>query len=331
MTDSKTIFMAVHIFILIIAVVVLVRSSGMVVKSLTKLAQVLGLSEFVIAFILMSIATTLPEFFVGISAGFSGVSNLSLSNVIGSNIANLTLIAGIAAILSGGIKIKEKLIKQNVWSIFTLTLLFVILLNDGVLGRKDGAVLLFMFFGYLAYLYRQKGSFTGKLKVNGNQQTKTKNGNGGWGRIRVFFKNLSSFGIGVGLLLGSSILIVRSSKFFAGAFNIPLVIIGIFGLAIGTSLPELVFGIRSVFSGHEGMNFGNLLGSVSINSTLILGTTALISPITIENPHIIWTSIVIMIASVFIFSFFVYTSEAINRKEGFMLLLIYMFFVWMMF
>ncbi len=299
------------------------------VKSLTKISRVLGVSEFVIAFIFMSIATTLPEFFVGVSSAVAGVPNLSLSNVIGSNIANLTFISGIAALLSGKVKIKEKLIKQNVWSIFTLTMVFVILLNDGVLSRKDGTVLLFMFFGYLAYLYQQKKIFTGKLKAN-SKNTNKQDKNGGLSGISIFFRNLFIFGIGVGLLLCSSIFIVRSAVFLATAFGVPLVIIGIFGVAIGTSLPELTFGIHSVFSGHEGMSFGNLLGSVSINSTLILGTTALISPITIESPQIIWMSIVMMILSVFIFAFFVYTSDAISRKEGMLLLLIYIFFIWLM-
>lgn len=323
--------MAEHFIILIIAVIILVKSGGMVVKSLTKISRVLGLSEFVISFILMSIATTLPEFFVGISSAFAGAPNLSLSNVIGSNIVNLTFIAGIAALLAGKVKIKEKLIKQNVWSIFTLTIIFVILLNDGILSRKDGVVLLFMFFGYLVHLYRQKEIFTGKLKVNSNRIANSyKNGNGELSQIGGFLKNLLFFMLGVGLLLGSSILIVKSAIFLATAFNIPLVIIGIFGVAIGTSLPELIFEISSSLTGHEGMSFGNLLGSVSINSTLILGTTALISPITVENFQIVWISIAMMILSVFIFSIFVYTSEAISRKEGLFLLAIYILFVWLM-
>lgn len=329
MTDSKKIFMTEQIIILAIAVIVLVKSGGMVVKSLASISRALGLSEFVISFILMSVATTMPELFVGISSAAAGAPNLSLSNVIGSNIANLTLIAGIAALFAGKIKIKEKLIKQNVWSIFTLTLVFVILLNDGVLSRKDGAVLLFLFFGYLAYLYQQKNTFTGKLNTNGGQIAK-ENKNGEFSLIGIFFKNLFGFLLGAGLLLGSSILVVRSAIFLATAWSVPLVIIGIFGVAIGTSLPELTFGIRSALSGHEGMSFGNLLGSVSINSTLILGTTALISPITIENPHIIWMSIVMMILSVFIFSFFVYTSDAISRKEGFFLLIMYLIFMWIL-
>lgn len=317
-----------NIFILFIAVIVLVKSGGMVVRALTKISKVLGMSEFVIAFILMSIATTLPELFVGISSAFSGVPNLSLSNVIGSNIANLTLVAGIAAILAGRIKVKEQLIKNNIWTIFTLTLLFVVLLNDGVLSRIDGAVLLTVFVGYMFHLYRQKEVFKGGLKTNKN--IFNKNGNGPVRRTKIFFKNLSSFSFGIILLLGSSIAVVQSAKYLAISFNIPLVVIGIFLVAIGTSLPEMVFSIRSVFSGHEGMSFGNLLGSVSINSTLILGVTALISPIVIVNPQIIWMSIMVMIVSVFLFSYFIYTRGAINRKEGFILLLMYLLFIFIM-
>ncbi len=300
-----------YIVIIVLASGVLVKAAHWVIKSLIYLAQRMKISEFVIAFILAGIATSLPELFVGISSALNKTPILSLSNVLGSNIANITLILGITIILLKGLNIKIKNIRRNIIYTGLLLVYSLLLCLDGVLSRLDGAALLISFILYNLILVHQ-GQDQSKII------TKTKK--------KELAKNILLFITSIALLLFSAQIIVMAANNLAIKLNIPLFIVGLFMIAIGTSLPELIFGIRAARQKHKDMILGGILGSIAVNSTAVLGITALIYPIIIKNTSLFINSIIALLVAYVFFGIFSYSRKRISWQEGIILLFFYITF-----
>jgi len=300
-----------YIITIILASAILVKAAHQVIKSLAYLAQCLKISEFVIAFILASIATSLPELFVGISSALNKTPILSLSNVIGSNIANITLILGITIILLGGLNIKIKTIQRNIIYTALLMIYSLLLCLDGVLSRLDGLALLVSFTLYnLILVHQNQDQSKIIIKVKKKELT----------------KNILSFIVGIALLLISAQIIVEAANNLAIKLNIPLFIVGLFMVAIGTSLPELILGIRAAHQKHKDMILGGILGSVAVNSTAVLGITALISPIIIKNNALFINGIVALLIAYLLFGIFAHSKKRISWQEAMILLFFYITF-----
>lgn len=299
------------------SVYLLVKSGAVAVKKLVAISRFLKISEYVLAFILMALATSLPEFFVGMNSAFSKASTLSLGNVVGSNIVNLTFILGAVVIFARGIRIESKIAKRDAWIVFFISVLPLLLLLDKKLSQADGAVLLIVFIWYLRHILRAKEAF--RKRMNHIAPTVE--------RLKQFIVDLILFVVAIAVLLFSSWGTVRTATLIAEGLNFPLVLIGLILVAIGTSLPELVFGIKAIITKHEGMNLGNLIGSTVINSTLILGLTALIYPIRIENFNVIFIGGLFMVFAVLLTNFFIATRDRISWKEGLALVGIYIMFL----
>ena len=302
----------IYIIIIVIACVVLVKSAHWIIKSLIYFAQYLHIPEFVVAFILAGLVTSLPEFFVGISAAITKTPILSLSNIFGSNIANVTLILGLTVILTRGLTLKSKTIQRNIFYTSFLLIYPILLTLDGVLSRVDGLGLLVLFTLYILILFHQSQDFTKKF-----ERALRKN----------LIKNLIIFIISLTFLLTSSYIIVLMSKLLAMELNISLFLVGLFLIAIGTSLPELIFGIQAAQGKHKDMIFGNILGSIAVNSTAVLGITAIICPITINDIGLLITTAIFMFGVYLLFAFFSYSKRKLSWQEGFILLFFYVTFI----
>lgn len=300
-----------YITVIILSSVILIKAAHWAIKSLIYLAQLLKISEFVIAFILTGIATTLPELFVGISSALDKAPILSLSNVIGSNIANITLILGIMIVFLGGLDIKIKTIRKNILYTALLLMYPLLLCLDGILSRLDGAALVVSFLLYNLILIHQYQDINKKTaKVN----------------KRELIKNILLFTISISLLLLSSKMIVSAASSLATQLNISLFVVGLFIVAIGTSLPELIFGIKAAHQKHKDMILGGILGSVAVNSTAVLGITALIFPIIIEKNALFINSVVALLIAYLLFGFFSYSRKRISWQEAMILLFLYIAF-----
>tara|TARA_Y100000310_G_scaffold344775_1_gene459422 strand:+ start:6593 stop:7549 length:957 start_codon:yes stop_codon:yes gene_type:complete len=307
----------INIIILIVSAIVLAISGSILVKSLSKLARFLRVSEYVIAFILMAFATSLPELFVGITSAINKTSELSLGTVIGSNIANITLVMGIVALLGRSIKIKEKSIVKDSVYMFIIALIPLFLMIDKTLSRLDGAILLVVFIFYIYKLLKRKDSVNKNHKHTPIHYTE-------------LFLNLGKFLGSLLLLLVSAEFIVRYAQFISIDLNIPTILIGLFLVAIGTSLPELIFETKAILSKHKEMALGNIMGSVVANSTAVLGVTALIHPITTEFSVFI-ISALFMIVSIAIFITFIISHNTLSWREGIALLMLYLLFIFVEF
>jgi len=302
-----------NLILFLIACLVLVTSGTLLVKSLTKLATYLRVSEFIIGFMILAFATSIPELFVGINAAIAKNTSLALGMVIGSNIANLTIIMGIAILLKRGISIKSKKTKADSLYMFAIAILpFTLMLIGNSISRIDGIILICAFFVYARKLYKERKIFTKELK---NHQKRS---------APIF--NTLLFIASLVLLFLASKYVIHYAELLSIDLALPPIIMGLFLIALGTSLPELVAGARAVMMGHTEMALGNIIGSVIVNSTLVLGVTALIFPITAEL-LLFFTSGIFMLLITFLFATFVESGNRLYIKEGIALIFFYVFFI----
>lgn len=301
-----------YILIIILASIVLVKSTHWIIKALNYLAKYSRVPEFVVAFILAGLVTSFPEFFVGIAAALNKTPILSLSNVFGSNIANITLVLGLTVILIKGLGAESRIINRNIIYVAILIIYSMLLASDGLLSRVDGIGLIALFVLYNLILFFQSKDFTKAT---------------GWARRKDLIKNLLLFAVSIALLLISAEIIVRISSRLATELDISLFLIGLFLIAIGTSLPELIFGIRAAAEKHREMILGNILGSLASNATAVLGVTAVIYPIMIGDPKLLFSSSIFLLAAYILFIIFTRTKKRISWREGVILLFFYICFI----
>jgi cation:H+ antiporter len=295
-----------------ISCALLVASGIYLTKSMAKIARFLGIPEFSVAFIIMAFATSIPELFIGVSSAFYGNPELSLGNILGANILNLTLISGIIILVSKEIKMHPlKTEKDSYMMLFAVILLTGLYILGETLSRIDGIILL-AFFSINTYsIFKKRKKYSKKIN-NTEKQYK--------------FYWLLVFLISLVLLFISANLAVRYATGLAMDLNIPQIVIGLFLLSIATTLPELTFGVSAVALKHESMAIGDQIGTIITNSTLILGIVALINPITSELvPFMI--AALFMIVSAFVFIKFIKTGHKLERMEGIILILIYILFI----
>jgi len=306
-----------YVLIFIASFLVLFWSSRFLVDALTRISKFLGWKEFVVSFFIVAFATTIPNFFVDIISALNKVPELAFSDVVGTNIADLTLIVALSALVSKmGLSVPSRTVQGS--SIFTIgvAILPLLLIQDGVLSRSDGILLLITFLIYLAWLFQKRERFE---KVYDGIPEKL--------GFKFFLKNIFLLIFSILLLLISSQGIVKSAIFFSEYLKAPLSLIGILIVGLGTALPETSFTLQAARKSQDWMIVGDVMGSVIMTATLVLGTVALICPIKISDfsPFIIGRFFLII--SALFFLLFIRTGQKITRKEAAFLLGIYLTFV----
>lgn len=307
-----------YIFIFIVSCLILFWAGRELVKSLTRIAKFLDWREFVVASVLMAFVTSLPELFIGVFSAFHKRPQLSFGVVIGSNIIALTLIVGIGSLLAKQLRFGSKILQRSSFYTAAIAPLPLLLMLDGKVSRWDGIVLFLAFGFYFHRLLSEEERFT-KILSNSLRRNRVD--------FRLFLKDLKMFFGGVFLLLLSAEGIVFSVLRLAEIFNLPLLIIGIFLVALGTSLPEIAFAIESITMGHKEMILGDVMGSVVVNSTLILGVVALMCPFEISTFSPYFTGILFTVIVALSFAIFAKTDRKITKREAILLLSIYVIFV----
>ena len=246
-------------FLLVASLLIIVIISDRVIRYVLIISEALGLSEMAAGFILLSIITSLPELSVSTVASLGGEGGLSVGNVLGSNIANLTIILGLAILIAGKkIIFKGQSNKELVQFLFISSIIPLFIVQQGSLGPVLGIVLLILFI-YFTKTISQK---TDPKNNNKTHQLQKK-------------ENLKIVGLkflaGIALIIILSKFAVDSSVEIADYIGLPPSIIGATIIGLGTSLPELATTIQALKKGLINMALGNLLGSCITNITLILG------------------------------------------------------------
>jgi len=306
-----------EILIAIVSIVVLVKSADYAIGAVSRFAKKIGFSEYFIGLVTVSIGTSIPELTTAIigslaarSIQLMATSQLVLGDLIGANILDVTVVLGVMAIVGRHIKVKGKLMQKTMLPIMLLILLPMFLGIDGVFSRIDGFIMLCGFAVYLSRLWKEEKR-RGKIKSDI--------------LFKQIYRDMIIFVLAVPFILLSAKYLVASAVKLATLLNFPAYLIGLTFVAIGTTLPELTMETRSVIKGHKEIGFGDILGSVVVNISLILGIAALISPILL-NIKMFMSGMSFMITSVFIAILFLNKKE-ISWKEGIGLLLLYLTFI----
>jgi cation:H+ antiporter len=304
-------------FLLIIGgLILLILGGNWLLKSAVALSLKLDIPKVVIGMTVVSFATSAPELIVSVNAALNGSPDLALSNVIGSNIANLGLVLGIT-LLFGTMPITKNFLKID-WPVMMIasSILYVFLTADKIIEQYEGIILFSLLIVFLLYLLKfQKMAVIDELPENELPLPLYK---------IILFLVLG----GIELYAGSELLI-KGAVSLAKDYGVTERVIGITIVSIGTSIPELTASIIAIIKKEKAISLGNLIGSNIFNILAVLGITAIITPISVVDEKLLTSDIYWMLGISFILLPLVFLTERfrLSWREGVLLIIAYGVFI----
>lgn len=311
--------MFTYILYTAIGVVLVLTGADKLTDGAVGLASRFGISEMVIGLTIVAFGTSLPEFIVSFLASLShdsGATALSVSNIVGSNLFNVMVIAGASAVLSP-IVIDKATVRKDIPLCLLASIVLSALALDtmvsagqaNLLTRGDGIALLGFFCVFLVYSFSLAKQKESKSTVEQMPVT----------RIALFIV------LGLGALIGGGELFVEGACGIARSAGVSEAVIGLTLVAGGTSLPELATSIVAARKGKNGLAIGNVIGSNIFNIFFILGVCATVKPIPVTGLGIV--DFTILISSAFFFWLFSRSSYKLSRWEGLFMMLAYALYI----
>jgi cation:H+ antiporter len=296
--------MFLDILIIIGSIVALAYGATLIVDSAARMARRLGISELIIGLTIVAIGTSAPEFAVTVSAAVSGQANISVSNVVGSNIFNLGFILG-AVVAVRAIVTTPKIVYRDGGMLIGATLILLFFMRDLQLQIIEGAILLLLLAAYLIYLFTQREIDLEEIP----------DGEFRWRDIPLFLVGLTM------IVLGGDFL-VESATEVARFLGLSEWVIGVTIVAAGTSAPEMATSLVGVLRGHSDISIGNLIGSDLFNLLGVLGLAGVIQtqPMIIDSAGL--SSLMLLSGMVIFVVVLMRVGWRLNRWEGVMLILI---------
>lgn len=302
----------------VFGLILLIAGGDYLLKSSVSLSLKLNISKLVIGMTVVSFATSAPELLVSVNAAISGIPDLSLGNVVGSNIANLGLVLGVTLLL-GSIDVKSSFYKIDWPMLMIATLTFYgFVVFDYQLDATEG---LLMFSGLILFLIYLLSSGKDVGVVDDfSEDDEALN----WGRTCLY---LIIGGVG---LWGGSELLVIGSKALAVDFGVSDRVIGITVVSVGTSIPELAASIMAMLKKEKAISIGNLIGSNIFNLFAVLGITSMITPIPVGDLNLIDSDALYMmgISALLLVLVFIPRKMSLGLRDGLILLSIYIYFIY---
>jgi cation:H+ antiporter len=290
-------------------VLLAVGAEGLV-RGSTSIALRLGVTPLVIGLTVVAFGTGSPELSVSVEAAYRGNSGIALGNVVGSNISNIALILGLAALVRP-MRVRSQLIRREMPLLIAVTLLLCLLLWDGALGRGDGLLLVAGAAAYTAFAYvsaRRDRSAAVAAEFDAGLRE----------RSRPVWLDTTFVVAGfVGLLAGAKLLLGGATA-VAESFGVSQVVIGLTIVAVGTSLPELATSVVAAARGEADVAFGNVIGSNILNILCILGAAAVIRPFEVQDLRPL--DVGALVASALLLLPLMWRGSILNRWEGALLL-----------
>lgn len=294
-----------QLFILIFGFLLLVKGADFFVDGSSKIAKKFGISELIIGLTIVAMGTSAPETAVSIAAALKGTADISIGNVVGSNILNILIILGISATIRT-IKVGKTTIKYEIPFMIAISALLLLLGLDGTIDFKDGIILWLLFIAYLTYLI---------IMAKKDKQKKEKKS-----KVILWQVILATLGGLALIIVGSDISVDAASKIarYAGLSErfISLTIV-----ALGTSLPELITSVTAAFKGNNDIAIGNIVGSNIFNILFVIGTSSLILPITFASTFKIDS--LVMIGAALLLFICSLRKQKLDRFSGILMLLSY--------
>lgn len=313
-----------QILLLIVGFVALIKGADWFVDGASNVASHFKISKMIIGLTIVAFGTSAPEFAISVQSLLTGNTDMLLGNVIGSNILNILLILGIAAVIRP-IRVKHATVKKELPITILFTTLFVTLIADHVFGaggdnfsRQDGVVMVIFFLIFVYYLVMTIRRNKQKAKREAKRKPEVVEA-----PTMPLFKAILLAVVGLaGIIVGSD-LVVNNASGIAGAMGISEKIIAMTVVAIGTSLPELVTSVAAARKGETDIAIGNIVGSNIFNLGIVTGLpVAMIGGI----PNVAFSAIdvVMILAAAVLLYFFANNDRKIDRKEGAVFLLIFL-------
>jgi cation:H+ antiporter len=302
----------IAIILLLFGLGVLIVGADALVRGSAQLAKHLGLSTFAIGVTVVAFGTSAPELFACVGAAIQGETDLAIGNVLGSNIANIALILGIAGLMMPvGVHRRVRMIEIPLMVMVTIGT--IVLLIDGLITRTEGGVLFLGLVAYIIYIIRthkediEHGCEDAVAKIKPV-------------RIDLIYVVAGIAGLGV----GAKVLVMGATD-LAESIGIPPGVIGTTIVAFGTSVPELAATIRAAMHKQADMAVGNIVGSNVFNLLSVLGVTALVKPLSMA-PTMDWHLWAMLVVAVLLM-FWVLVRPVIAKGSGLILLLVYLGYV----
>lgn len=309
----------------IIGLAILSYGADLLVKNSSILARSFGVKPIIVGLTLVAFGTSAPEFGVSFMAALTKSEPIAIGNIVGSNIANIGLILGLASLFHP-LEVEPRTLRREVpWVLVTAALLWLFSFN-GKIGWSEGIVLLTFFALFLLYCFRKAVEGRGENDI----ETAVGDGEGNTDRLPSKpIKRLKSSILsvtGLGLLLGGGTLLVRSAVNIAHALGISELVIGLTIVSVGTSLPELATTVVAGFRKESGLGVGNIIGSNIFNTCWVIGFAVLVRTISVQRISL-WLDMPFMLIISFLLFPFFKTGLRISRFEGALLLLLYCVYV----
>ena len=294
-----------------------------IVAGSSNIALVMGIRPIIIGLTIVSIGTSLPEFVVSLVAAINKTKDIALGNIIGSNIANIGLVLGIAAMVRP-LKLNEATIKKEIPIMVGTSILFYLLALDKQISALDGFILIVGIISFLAYCFyvarydkEQAKGLTQEYHLPTNKNLSVK---------REFLLTMSGL---VGIILGARFM-VDSAVHIAREFGLSELFIGMTIVAVGTSVPELATSMVAAFQSKDDISVGNVVGSNIFNIGMVVGIIAMISPFSVEAITLKREFLIMLAFSVILF-LMVLQRPLLTRVRGLLLLIGYSIFIWLTF
>ena len=304
-TEKRRFFYIMMYVLLIIGFILLIKGADFFVDGASSVAKLLKVPSVIIGLTIVAMGTSAPEAAVSISAGFSGSSDIALSNVIGSNIFNLLIVVGVSAIICP--MTTEKVIMQrDIWWSLGATVAVLIMMIDMKVSTIEGIILLAGMIAYIVVLILA-------AKKNRDEGDEVK-------ALSPLKSVLFIIGGLAAIVIGGD-LVVDSACDIAAAFGMSEALIGLTIVAMGTSLPELVTSVVAARKGDSGLALGNVIGSNIFNLLFILGSASALTSINVASELFIDTAILIGVT--LMMYFLCRSKEKTSRPEGIVCVLVY--------
>ena len=250
---------------LVAGFVALVKGADWFVDGTSSIAARLGIPQLVIGLTIVAMGTSAPEAAVSITASFAGSADITVGNVLGSNIMNILVILGLASLFTA-IRVRKSTIRVEIPFMIGVSVVILLLGLDGMISRLDGVILWALFLVYLGYLFwmAKKGNGEDVEEINAD---------------RAIWKSALLAVIGLALIVLGSDIAVEGASRLARMMGLSERLIGLTIVALGTSLPELCTSVAAARRGNADIAIGNIVGSNVFNILFVVGTSSLINPI----------------------------------------------------
>ena len=297
--------------IFVISMIVMLKGADLFLVSSETIGRILGLSAFLIGAVIVGLGTSLPELAVAIFALIKGEESIIISNAVGSNISNILLIIGIAAIVARQLTVSKSLIDIDLPMLIASTVIFLAIVWNGQVDFGEALILIGSYTIYFLYtIFSEKDI---------DEEAGRKN------KEKISIKLIMMLVFSAAALIFGAKYLIDSVVHIASFFNIKSALISITAVAIGTSLPELIVSVKAALAGKSELAIGNIFGSNSFNILMVVGIPALFKQLQVDSVTL-QIGIPMMAAATFLF-----LVSGISRKiylwEGAMFIMLYIFFI----